>query len=192
MRSLFFKIFLCFWLSHMLAVMLVYIIMSAREAQMPEPPRRGGRFLALPSRTIALHARTAAAIYEQDAAGETSNEEALNSYLQRIQNKAGLRAALFDASNTQVSSRDITPEFRLWWHVRRAAAKWSLCRHEAACWQRAVSRLLTASLLSLSRKCRAWTGRASVAVLPETARHLLEEAGRSSKADAWGGARLIP
>jgi hypothetical protein len=78
MRSLFFKIFLCFWLSHMLAVVLVYIIMSAREAQMPEPPRRGGRFQALPSRTIALHARTAAAIYERGAAGETSNKEALD------------------------------------------------------------------------------------------------------------------
>src|SRR4028119_1772085 len=110
MRSLFFKIFLCFWLSHMLAVVLVYIIMSAREAQMPEPPRRGGRFQAVPSRTIVLHARNAASIYERGGSQETSNKEALDIYLQRLQSKAGLRAALFDASNAQVSSRDITPE----------------------------------------------------------------------------------
>lgn len=109
MRSLFFKIFLCFWLSHLLAVMLVYIIMSAREAQMPEPPRRG-RFVALPSRTIALHARNAASIYERGASGETKNKGALDNYLQRLQSKAGVRAALFDASNARVSSRDLTPE----------------------------------------------------------------------------------
>src|SRR4028118_628329 len=63
MRSLFVKIFLCFWLSHTLAVVLVYAIMSAREAQRPEMPRRG-RFSVPPSRTITLHAHNAAAIYE--------------------------------------------------------------------------------------------------------------------------------
>ncbi|HEX8235755.1 MAG TPA: ATP-binding protein [Abditibacteriaceae bacterium] len=129
MRSLFFKIFLCFWLSHTLAIMLVYAIMSAREAQRseaqgPETPRRA-RMSVLPSRTITLHARNAAAIYERGTAepgtaelgtarpittGQVPNQAALESYFKDIESKEGIGAALFDASNKQISTREMPSE----------------------------------------------------------------------------------
>jgi two-component system sensor histidine kinase CpxA len=109
MRSLFFKIFLCFWLSHTLAVVLVYVIMSAREAQRPEPPRRG-RFLVLPSRTIALHARTAAAVYERGTGEQAPGLPALETYFKSIEKKFGVRAALFGLENKKISTHDMSPD----------------------------------------------------------------------------------
>jgi hypothetical protein len=109
MRSLFFKIFLCFWLSHTLAVVLVYVIMSAREAQRQEPPRRG-RFMVLPSRTIALHARTSATVYERGMGKQAPGLTALETYFKGIENKVGVRAALFNARNQQISSHNMPPE----------------------------------------------------------------------------------
>jgi signal transduction histidine kinase len=129
MRSLFFKIFLCFWLSHTLAIMLVYAIMSAREAQRSEAqrseaqrqePSRRARMSVLPSRTITLYARNAAAIYERGtaepgtarpiASEQAPNQAALETYLTGLESKAGIRGALFNASHKQLSAREMPSE----------------------------------------------------------------------------------
>jgi methyl-accepting chemotaxis protein len=98
MRSLFFKIFFCFWLSHLIVVSLLYVLITAsqreRENQRENNPRVG------PIATVTSANLTQ---YANQAAVKASNLQALTAYLKQVQKETGLRAALFDAKGTLIA-----------------------------------------------------------------------------------------
>ncbi|MBW3635748.1 MAG: HAMP domain-containing protein [Armatimonadetes bacterium] len=100
MRSLFFKIFACFWLSHLLVVSLVFAILTA--TQEPRDGARRGDWRGGPPRTVsgevlARHARAAAALWDSPNGSSQQKKVAQAKYFDSIQRETGLRAALFDA-----------------------------------------------------------------------------------------------
>ncbi|MDF2441781.1 MAG: two-component system, OmpR family, sensor histidine kinase CpxA [Abditibacteriota bacterium] len=114
MRSLFFKIFLCFWLSHLIVVALTFAVLKAAELQRDEEQRRNITNV-LPSSMLVQRARTAIALYERDSRGQTGTltqrqtggRAAVAAYFDQVEKKSGLRAVLFDQNGNELSGRAV-------------------------------------------------------------------------------------
>jgi signal transduction histidine kinase len=116
MRRLFSKIFLSFWLSHMMAVGLAYAVFTAAQSQRDEADRRGSP-TSLPTEVLLNHAREATLLYKTNASAP--EKAALQKHFERVQKKSGLRVALFDARGHLVSGGTA-----LWeWRARRGRSK---------------------------------------------------------------------
>jgi len=94
MKSLFLKIFLWFWLAMALLTLVVVIITWSTQS---EPVVAQWRLVA--EESMAIHSQTAADIYSKDG------KEALQKYLNRIQQVSKIRAALFDDNADQIAGR---------------------------------------------------------------------------------------
>lgn len=94
MRSLFFKIFFCFWLSHLIVVSLLYVLITASQGEREEV-RRFGPQITVTSSDLTKYARQAAA--------KADNAQALQAYLEGLQKQTGLRAALFDTGGKLIA-----------------------------------------------------------------------------------------
>lgn len=98
MRSLFFKIFACFWLSHLLVVSLVFAILTATQ-EPRDPNRRDGPPQIVSGAVLAHHARAAATLWESQN-DLTAKKAAQTRYFEPIERETGRRASLFDARGT--------------------------------------------------------------------------------------------
>ncbi len=100
MRSLFFKIFACFWLSHLLVVSLVFAILSATQEPRDGLRRgdwRGGPPRIVSGEVLARQARAAAALWDSQNGSVEEKRAVQEKYFDPLERATGLRAALFDA-----------------------------------------------------------------------------------------------
>lgn len=98
MRTLFFKIFLSFWLSYVVVVALLFsVLLNALERRMPDDERG---LAPLPGALLARQAREAAAAFDRGGPG------ALDAYLDQAQAESGVRAALLGVVNG--TARDLS------------------------------------------------------------------------------------
>lgn len=109
MRTLFFKIFLWFWLA--MAALIVAVIITVATTQ-NEPIGPGMRDTA--SNAVTIYAQSAAEIFER------GGQSALLAYFNRIERETGNRAYLFDEQGAELSGRQAGGEFIEL--ARRAAA----------------------------------------------------------------------
>ena len=100
MRTLFFKIFLWFWLA--MAALIAAIIVTVTTTQ-NEPIGPGLRDAA--ANAVTIYAQSAAEIFER------GGKAALFSYFERIERETGNQAYLFDAQGAELSGRQADAEF---------------------------------------------------------------------------------
>lgn len=100
MRTLFFKIFLWFWLA--MAALIVAIIITVATTQ-NEPIGPGLRDAA--ANAVTIYAQSAAEIFER------GGRRALFNYFQRIEQETGNQAYLFDEQGAELSGRQVNSEF---------------------------------------------------------------------------------
>jgi hypothetical protein len=78
MRSLFFKIFACFWLSHLIVVLLVFAILSATQQRRENSQRaengRGNPPRVVSGAVMARQARAVAALWDSSGASAEQKE----------------------------------------------------------------------------------------------------------------------
>jgi signal transduction histidine kinase len=110
MRSLFFKIFACFWLSHLIVVSLLFAILTAsqqsreaqREVERSSVQRRfpnetfGGSSSPISGALLARYARDTPMAVQRDGFQAFSN---------KIRRESGLQSALFDSSGQILASK---------------------------------------------------------------------------------------
>ncbi len=95
MRTLFFKIFLSFWLSHLLVVMLLFSVLKAALESRDAADPRGAA--PLPSQALEGAARLSAAAFE------SGGTKTLAAQLNRIRDKTGLSSVLLDSSGRSLA-----------------------------------------------------------------------------------------
>jgi len=112
MRSLFLKIFLCFWLTHTLAVALVFVITNAIQTARIEAIRNETPRIAYPSippsAALAEYARNATTIYEQAGASSGNGQNALLAYLDKLESQAGFNLAFLNENGEELSGHDVS------------------------------------------------------------------------------------
>ncbi|MBI5542412.1 MAG: HAMP domain-containing protein, partial [Deltaproteobacteria bacterium] len=97
MRSLFVKIFLCFWLATTLSTVALFLISLATQTGPPAEYRRRAieQWRRLTGQTLALYGETAAALLERDG------QAALDDYTRRVEQMTDIRVVLvLRGSNT--------------------------------------------------------------------------------------------
>jgi signal transduction histidine kinase len=98
LRSLFLKVFLWFWLAMVLVISaLALTTYATRTEPTPHPPQ----FI---QSILMAYSQSAVEIFERE--GPT----ALDSFLQRMESEAHIRARLFDAGGAELTGRDTTPD----------------------------------------------------------------------------------
>ncbi len=94
-RSLFWKIFLCFWLAAAVMIIALNVMLWLSFTSAPNPERRRGAL----GEALNLYAESAVQVY--DSEGEQPFEE----YVRRSQKEAGTEIALFDANGKAMVSQ---------------------------------------------------------------------------------------